>query len=662
MKRFKYISLLAFLMPLFAACSDDTVMPDLDSPADSNAIVVSGSFVVDDICTANTRSFADSPSVGLKITVLEFKKGNNTTDSYLQKVYEVNPSDQTNVANGTEVAFKLSLDKTDEGRIVHFIVSNDFIKVNTNQGVSEAMLIPSLTVSGGTEAYWGRLVFDNGYCTREQSEVGDITFTPIPAEVDRFKKIPLVRNFSKITVENAVSADNFDLLGFELINVPTSGTVAPWRQSDLEFPVMLDNNSRMLSYKILHESYKGIMPGSAVFRNTESEAKTWNKDGGTTHIFSRSSQFLYEHPYESTRRTYMIVYGRYSGSPYYYKLDLGTLDGNSQFQNYDILRNYEYVVTINRVTGAGATTVEGAIDGFPYNNLSGSVEARNMLNISDGQNMILVNFTSHAIVTDSEPITFMYQYRTGVDKGSGTVSNNANGIKAIGLEAGEVIGRLVGPETVTVNNSQWVKYTIYPNEPSNETKNQSFTIIDDNGLSRAINLTLRNPWEIGDIWVTPGAKNTPDYSTTQDVSGNQKAELTVYFNLPDGIPEFIFPLTFQLESDRQNIENNPIGTLVVSTGETLFKDAAGKPVTDDPQNSYLKTVSYKEYVHLYKGETNEIDESSVNSKHRIRCRFKTIWSLSSLPGSPDERETTVAVYNPYFNFKTVAFMRKKSVQ
>ncbi len=467
------------------------------------------------------------------------------------------------------------------------------------------------------------------------------------------QNVPLIRNFAKITV--TTTASGFELLGFELVNVPTSGTIAPWNQKTLSIPELL-NGSTMKDYSTITDDlkYPGIIPGATQFRNTEVEAKAW-VDGVNSPLRSSLARYVYEHPYESTRRTYLIINGIYNGAQGFYKVDIGNIGADGTFDYYNIIRNIQYNVVIQSVNAVGEKTVEEAIARAPFNNLMAATETSSMLNVSDGNNMLIVNDTNHIIVDESETIDILYRYITDVT-GSKTESNDFEGLKAVGLEAGPVIKSVSGPQTYTdPSGAKWVKYTITPNTPTVDVKKKDFSIIDGQGLGRIIHLILRTPWQYAPI-VANGHEYLATIATghndsyqgaPQVISAQAGQELTVYFNLPDGLPESMFPLEFQLESKHQGIENNKMGTLLVSTGASLF----------DPDRiaiSYIKTLSYAEYCYNYVATdtSNDVDINSPNTKHTVRCRFLTITAA-------DDNDAEIMIYNPYFSPNaTVQFTRQ----
>ncbi len=633
---------LAALLP--AGCSQEEIAPLSgrdDGSGDSFTVTVG--IAVPQMEAASRGIPGDRPGNGLKLTLLEFSKGGDAASSFLTHVYEAETLTPTNVDNGGIVKFKVTLMKTQEPRVLHLMVSDNFVSPGYG---SEASLLPAIAVGRSNnvaqEAYWGRVVFDNGYATAPDA---DGKQNLLPEVVTKLTDVPVIRNFAKISVTN--TASNFELYGFELVNVPTSGTIAPFNTETSQIPQLLAAGGTMLSYDEAHAGYKGVLPPGITFANTADVAKKWDTAEDTDRPLDRNlPRYIYEHPFESTRRTYMIVKGLYnSGSPTYYKVDLGNIGEDSSFKFYDLLRNYNYNVIINKVTAEGAATVADAINGHVSNNLSASVETSAMPQVSDGDNMLMVNTTSHIITYVGQQVEIRYQYIKNINNASAKVVDN----NAVTVTGKNTSNDVISSFTET-DEGDWHVIRITPNAPDITDKRHTIRITDGKGLERVITLLLRMPYEFAsEADVYAGANNNRPTDSTQGVVPNDAAgkELTVYFDLPDGIPESVFPLQFRLEADNQNVENNPTGTLVVWTGPSLFD-------TSKPSISYIKTVSYQEYLHKYKAAnpdtSTELDVNTTNTNHTIRCRLRTINKYS---GSATET-TRIRVHNPSFKDDAIA--------
>lgn len=644
---FKYILLLGLVSAL-GACSGDAVLPEApDSPVVSgDKFDVTVSVAIPGMTTANTRGvFNNTPGSGLKLTLLEFSKGTDASDSFLTSIYQAAATGQTNVANGGIVNFKVTLNLTSEPRRLHLMIADDFI---TCYYGSEASILPTITVSGNREAYWGKVDFDNGY-----SSLNDVGEPVLRDDVKtKLQKVPVIRNFAKVSVSE--SLDNFELYGFELVNVPASGTIVPWNQSTLTVPELL-NGGTMKSYSEIGNSYSGVLPANTYFDNQEPVLKGWDESSIPGGKFTSSDKYLYEHPFESSRHTYLIIDGNYTyrtegqatNRRGYYKIDLGRQE-NGTFRYYNLLRNISYNVKITGVSAPGAASISEAIDGVTFNNISADVKTTSMPSVSDGENMLIVNSTSNVFVDSSDTFRLEFQYITDVT-GNKTVDNGGLIVQWLDKDRNVITDPTEGDVVAGYSESTEGDHriiTITPKTPSNIAREEYIRITDGKGLERIVSLVLRLPWDFSGSLFQGGILNEPTVSSSENVSTAPGTPFTLYFNLPDGIPESVFPLRFQIEADNQDIENNPVGTLLVSTGPSLFNPSY-------PAISYIKTVSWQEYNYKYKQGTtgNEVDvsETNRNTNHLVRCRLRTITS-----GSGD---TKIRIYNTYFNMGETSFKR-----
>lgn len=646
MKRLKYIFPAVLTALLAAGCSDQAVerpdVPALEETA--TEITVSASMTVDKLPVVESRAFGDTPGAGLTVNVFEFTGGTDFSNRFLVRKYPATvTSASTAAGNGVDVNFTFTLMKTSEARVLHFVVAPEDLDVSYG---SVAAVLQSLSVSGDADAYWGRVEFPQGYCTRTVVDGKEI-YNPIDGLEDKLKSIPLIRNFAKISVTENLA--NFELTGFELVNVPDAGTVAPWNIAAQAIPAMLEGKA-MLPYATVSANYHGILSPQATITHTEKDLT----DGTLTLGFnSTEPQYMYEHPYEEGRRTYVIVAGRYDGADEvtYYKIDLGHEEGAQQiFRNYDILRNYHYAVTITGVAREGYATVKDAIEGTVFNNLSASTETRDMTSLSDGTDLIGVNTTKFVVTKAGEELVFKCKYTRNINTGSGTTDNSQ--LTFIGLEDGPIIN---GAPVKSVDGDSIV-YTISTKAPSDIPQEQTFTVVGRNGLGRTITLLSHTPWLMKNIQTFKGSENErPTITAAADtIIGTEMGDaLTIYFDLPDGMSSAWFPLQFTLESNRQNIENNSAAnsTLVVTTGQSLWTDIT------DSRVGYIKTVTYDQYKYQSDAD-NKILVNQLNTTHTVRCRFRTTLALSSLPNRPKETVTEVRISNPYFKMDYDYFVRK----
>lgn len=451
-----YIAVAASLA--LGACSEETLRPDVPDAGGGEGVRVS--IAIPDMPRLATRAFGDTPAADLKLTVFEFEMGSDPTNIFLTKIYQAETLTQTNVTNGATVDFRINdLLMTESPRVLHFVVAPQHLDARY---ASEAVVFSNLSVRDNSQAYWGRVEFPNGYGTVDKDMKPQLT----DEAKQKLTGVNVLRNFAKVSVEVATAAtSNFQLTGFELVNVPTSGTVAPYNSGRQKFPRMFDDAGTMLGYLAVagngsgQQGYSGIMPANCGFRNLE-ENFSPVADGGRP-AWSTRDAYLYEHPFESTRRTYVILRGNYrptttdAWQTCYYKIDLVRLNEESGMtEYYDILRNYDFHINVTGVSAPGASTASEAISGVSYNNISADVDARDMLQISDGANIVEVSKTN-IIFTNTTPVEFLYRYSPV--GGFSSETTNAK-LHTNGLNAGDVIASVTAPEVYTdADGVVWVK-------------------------------------------------------------------------------------------------------------------------------------------------------------------------------------------------------------
>lgn len=635
MKFHRYIYGLALALTL-AACSDE--MPGIGgSPASPDGdFTFDVSLNVAELGSYDTRTFGDSPSYqDLKLYVAEFDLKEGPLDgNMLSAIYT--PEEETLNADG-DIHFKLTLNKSMEPKVLHLIAVPKSTDLSFPAGL-EGEVIPNLTVTSGADAYWQRVEFPDGY----GKQTGEDTWIVNEDVKEKLTHVPMIRNFAKISVTS--TDPNFTLEGFTVVNPPRSGSVAPWNTTDMVFPEFLDDNGNMKSYSQL--GYEGILRG---YINTTEPADA---------DFTRDSKYLYERPTSSVNNTYIMIKGRRgNGTSKYYKLDIGSNDRQNIFDYKDVIRNFEYAVTLTGVNADGYASIADAKDGVVYNNFSFDVNTRQMLNISDGKAMIWVNNTTFVVNDDnSTTVTFRYRFKSDITSSVYDTEKlkfrNEEGDVSDNISVGGVITSVSQP---TQTSDGWYEVSINTVTPQASRHSTRFIVFDPaTGLGRTIEIVVRVPWYYKELGVWGGNYNTSLQfnHTTNDVLDRDAWEgyvscdnggqpLTVVFTLDNDIPEALFPLTFTVEAELQNIENNKIGTLVVSYGDSFF--SPGKT-----RIKYLKTVTWTEYnTELGLGEDGTSITGTVvhrddgTTVRRVRCRFLTIVNIN------ESTTRRIRISNPY---------------
>ncbi len=644
MKFLKYISALTLFLSL-GACSDDVFQGNpSDIVENGDQFTIDISLDISEMMPSSTRSLGENPEYkDLKLYVAEFEgKGGPLDGNTLSGVYT--PDEETVNADG-DIHFKLTLKKSSDPRILHLIAVPKTMNLTIPYGL-EGDVIPSLTVDGGDDAYWQRVEFPKGYGV----QVNENTWKEHDDVVTKLTHVPMIRNFSKITVVSS-PASGFTLEGFAIVNTPKQATVAPWNSASMEFAKFLNDDNTMLKYEALE--YSGYFP----FNNVNQVTTTTPEDSE----FTSGSKYIYERPSSSINNTYLLIKGNRGGSSMYYKLDIGKNDDQNIFKYHNILRNFEYIITLNSVKSDGFKSIDEAMRGVVYNNFSFDVNTRQMRAISDGEKMIWVNKTTF-VVNDVDSTTINFQYR--FDDNIALAGYDTDKLTFIDEETGEQItndniSRLSKGvitswyNTTDIGSEGWRQTQLKTVDPTESRKSYSFIAYDrESGIGRTINIVVRQPWEYIDLGVWGGNYNTrkqfintkyPKEPWKGFVSTNSPGQpLTVVFTIDNDLPESIFPLTFTLEAEQQNIENNKIGTLVVTSGKSFF----------DNQNSnrikYTKTITWTEYNTILSLDhiTGTIVKHEDGTElHRVRCRFLTIMTIDK------NTVRRIRIQNDYFKTK-----------
>lgn len=513
-----------------------------------------------------------------------------------------------------KTVFKMTVTQTSSPRYIHF-VANCPVEVNSNTAYTEYDLIGAMEVSGTQDAYWQRIEFPKGIMEPRYDTGGDTAH--------RLTCIPLIRNFAKITLKVSDKISDFTILGYQVIRIPDKGSVAPFNVNNI------DANGGFAKYASYDSSIPGYVSsidynelvGTQKFVGISPDDANFDYSIPDEDLKSTGSKYVYERNVikEKNNEPWVIVKGQFSsGAKRYFKLILM----NEKGEYYNILRNIEYEMTIEKVTQLdGYGTLGEALAGSPNNgNISYLTETKNLLNISDGTRRLFVSEVEKTIV-GNEPVYIYYKYMSSGE----TVNNKDNVISSNStVAAGDVI-RSCSWETdnIPANYPGYAKLKIVPNNVSDAQKKQVITISDGN-LSREITLWLQSPFDLEVQCTTPEVL----YKIGESVG--------VKLKLDSDLRESIFPLVFTIEAENLSIYPD------VTKPNNRMPVVSGKNITIVPSKTaatavfqYEKTITWDEY-HNEDGTRNT----------EFFCYFKTNKALSA---------SKIYVYNSYFGLKNCEF-------
>lgn len=611
MKRIiRYLNI--FILLLITSCSnEDIIVPTPPSGADGQTCEVSFWASIPETSSASRGALGEATAESvetLSLLVFDAQSG-----LYLYKS-DAKLSDRK-LENGIHKGkYTAELQLSDKPRIIHFVANAGEVPFQAN----ELAVLSQLKKEDNQDAYWQKVTVSKIIGTFDASE-NKYTNVQAPGITDTTTDttIKLIRNFARVTLTSGTN--DFNLAGFVLVNTATKGTVAPYmRQAATNgsyFPNYDTENvsgSAMTKYEALTAAgYTGVQPSDATING--------NVPAATSNLYTTDAKYLYERTQEENPM-FIIAKRIMSNNQYrYYKIDIMKVGGTGEKDDYyKILRNFSYDITINSVEGDGYASPEDAAAATASNNLSASLELKDLTNIAYGDERLFVSKTE-IVWTSKDPITFKYMYQVDGKEANDKVTNLIVG------EAKNSSGAVYSSSNInstTTDTDDYSTITItHTGLPTSGYKEQEVTI-KAGTLMRTINLILINPYasSVG-CSATSGLGEVP--KTTPEIPLTVGSPVYVYFSMPSGLPESIFPLTFILSPEAHSITptggDMPVASLLTHANSTMQGLRYG----------FEKVVTWDEY------------KDYANTGMVVECPFKT--SLA-------ESATNIYVYNEYFNF------------
>lgn len=634
MKKLAYI-LISLLW--LVSCSDEGMLSPLDSGSGDKVTYTIG-MNIPEVQQADSRVLGEwdmNDASNLKLQLVVF----DTNRFFVEAV------DAEYKSNDTEqVFFSVTLSATEEKRIVHFILNSPKASSDYTFGL-EQELIGQLASKNQHPAYWQCLELPDGTALYGTDADGNVTVSPHPATMARMVKVPLIRNFAKITVEN--KAANFTLQEYTLINVWDRGTVAPYNQTGGTGSFM-DLQGRSYA-EVTSAGYEGMTPSDAVLLNDEPENASFIPVSTPYYMYERRNTYDDTNP---TPTTFMLVKGTYDGNDYYYKIDLiyEKAGSGGQMQYYNILRNFHYHVIINGVSGLGYDNPKDAANHAASNNLNNSIDIRDFTNIAATQNnRLFVSYTDTTLV-NTGTVQVKYRYMTSAN----TYDNSLVTIEELPVDSEKDC--LASFEKNGTEGDWQIVDVTFNRMPTNEevyTNILRFVVYNTvDGvkiphLAREVDFNLRKSMSMV-VECTP-----------RRVPASVDQQVTANILIPAGITEShdpyqLFPLEFQVEAEALSIypdvaKNESLITLSPSEMpvRTGFSIISG---VNENTFRYVRTVTIEEYNAL---QPTTVTVNGVSGTYKvIPCHFKTNKANSA---------TNVYAQNKYFTLVKEGYFTNPTV-
>ena len=557
--------------------------------------------------------------------------------------------------------FEASLTISENKRILHFIGNGPS---TLSFGYADAVM-PALLSENGAKAYWqmktvnnieakrstvnsstpdanGNYVVVGDYIDKDGNKiVNGKGYVPDDNIVDALSNVQLVRNWAKIEV-TSVEGSNFTLHSFAVVNVPSRGAVTPHSAS-----TGFVQDYQTMTFNTLKDYYPANLPPGTLFDKSIPSASAF--EAGTIGeeqmnqgvAGAGGAVYLYERPVPTAKLppSSVIVYGFYDNPEdqghkgwYYYKVDLMEKD-----VYYPVLRNFKYKIEIAKIMSQGHHTPESAAAAAGSANVSADINASHLSDISNGVGRLIIKpWMAHTYTVKEAHgqlecffVDNVETWNINMDPAvvSITKSEMPNGVRDV------ILGDPVIDDPQTEAGSEgWRIIHFETDEPDATVRSQTLRIrvdYDNWYLYRDVVITLLSKQSMVARCKKPripAVKNTLQ---------------TLEIVIPEGLPESMFPLSFQIEPERMTLtpdatkDNN---NLPVNPAPSI----SGNPeYSGKPSFHFIRSLSWDEYRTL---DTER--DKMMNTWRVLPCYFKT---------NCDDSATTIWVHCDYFDPVSTAF-------
>ena len=491
-KIYTYISMLMLL--LATACQQDELVSSPTLQPDEYQFTVT----IPEPVVAS-RALGDQPQVmQMPMRVLVFDENG---------FFIANQVATVNSFEGNRGTYTVKLPKSDAGVSLHFVLG-DVTFGTYSPAANEVSIFSNLTVKNGVDAYWGHLTVKDGITKNTKLET-----------------VKLVRNFAKISVTKGEGRnEDFTLVGYALVNETNEGTVAPYIGSRFATFEGLDGADDVYAtFRENNERYPGVTCGEIDESAPEADE------------FTPEPKYVYERNQDdSDAPVYILVKADFNGATCYYKLDIVSSDATTGVTSYlNLYRNFAYHVIIGNVESKGYDSIEEAMNAAASNNISASVEVSEVNRIEDNVGRELSVDKLHIMLVSTDEYTLNYNYTINEEP----ANDHVNAVPVDGDDEGgynhEAVKKIICNKNGTI--------TIIPADPLPASmQTQEFIVISDEGLSRRVTVNVRTPFEFTSscIPLIDAEAGTPQ---------------TVTLQLPENLPQSVFPLEFYIEPIKKTI-------------------------------------------------------------------------------------------------------------
>lgn len=525
----------------------------------------------------------------------------------------------------------------------------------------EAEVMPLLFSVDGNPAYWQRveipgifpLIVNGEYQMTDYKDpddpkaslpAADQDYIADPSKTPELDNVQLVRNFAKITYSASTNAA-FELNGFYLVDVPKSGTVAPYTTAEGYDNIYTSANSAAAVYG----AYNGYV-GSQVLVTGFDSSKQFTAPGSFEYMYERTiptqsspvfaeSGAILKVTWDPTKVTDTKLKAAFQSNPVrYYKVSFVNDKGYIP-----ILRNIQYNFEVSDISAEQhPTSAKDAYDGGFLGDVSANITTAMLDEISNNKSRIKVSGDdgsnmSHTVIGAGRDINVDFWFypvasNSEVVVTDGKTSTAASAPVAIKVSILDVDGydqAIDSKSEVFVtrngNSDQYGTVTVTTKSSvTGKVQKGKLRILGQveglRALYRDIEFVVmeKQDFAITNTSIDDEGETVTSQtwsSVTTPINDAKNQDVTVMLRLPEALPRDIFPLQIKIEAEKNNLTSvsdntvtPAIPALPVQSGESAFGGS---------HNGYyfVKTITFDEYAHL----------SGVSYEYTTEfpCKFKT---------------------------------------
>lgn len=605
MKTIRYIVSAIVLAAGLIACQQENMQPQ--NLSDGNEVEVAFDVMFPEPISVETKSPMGEGPEELNLVLCLYGAG----DGYVQNWIPATLISTITDDNGyiTRARYSVKLPVTDEPRTVHLFANAPSLEMVDYIDV----IMEHMVSTDNDGAFWQEVSLPH----IKKLANGSVD----PASVRPLTNgVYLVRNFAKFVVYSAVQGDDdyahFQLKRWALINVPTSGYVAPYTgDAANRFPGGFLNVKDYIGedgtltgsalYANLKDAdrYLGYIPASDTPINSEYPGDP-SDDPASDPIYAANNgaQYMYERPLPTTdqRQTSILIEIEFDGEhelaedgepvTYWYKMEI--LDESGAYLPF--LRDFVYNVKIVGLDIVGYDTAQEAFNGPYFGNISASLETAGLNEIANKTSMIhvdqmdytfLTGGTSEILTKPGSDVPAQFWFKTG---DSDFLYETTAGVCIITTELIPVDGF---EPAITVFQVNTGVITVNLAETSETQVKKSIIRVSGkpdaaNGktIYREITINLMTTQDF-----VHGSDNTSITTVPDDLDApGQEVGITLW--LPEGLGSSVFPIQVRIEAENNTLTANSID-LPVKTGPSDF---------DSSRNTFyfIYTIKYSDYCQL----------------------------------------------------------------